>query len=133
MTVALFSTVVPSAVNMPLMYFPDYRASRGSGWDRGGAGQLSPNDQLYAMGGHDGVIRFLDPATGKLRIALLNPDLDLTAITWSPESVYVAVGCANGVVRIWNVLKGTLVIGPASSSTDGISSLAKSPDGPRRQ
>ena len=84
---------------------------------------------MYATGGRDGVIRFLDPATGKLRIALVNPELDLTALTWSPDNAYVAVGCTEGVVRIWNVAKGTLVIGPTSSSTNQISSLAWSPDG----
>ena len=105
-------------------------ASRGPTRDRGGgAGQLSPDDKLYATGGHDGVIRFLDPATGKLQIALVNPELDLTALTWSPDNIYVAVGCQAGVVRIWNVAKGVLVIGPTASSTNGISSLAWSPDG----
>ena len=107
----------------------DARNLRLSSAGCGGAGQLSPDDRLYATGGHDGVIRFLDPATGKLRIALVNPELDLTALTWSPDSAYVAVGCTKGVVRIWNVAKGTLVIGPTSSSTNGISSLAWSPDG----
>jgi WD40 repeat protein len=102
-------------------------AARGGG----GAGQLSPDDSLYATGGRDGVIRFLDSATGKLRIALVNPELDLTALTWSPDSAYVAVGCRAGVVRIWNVAKGTLVIGPTSSSTNEISSLAWSPEGAR--
>ncbi len=43
--------------------------------------------------------------------------------------MYVAVGCEKGVVRIWNVAKGTLVIGPPSSSANQISSLAWSPDG----
>ena len=38
-------------------------------------------------------------------------------------------GVRTGVVRIWNVAKGTLVIGPTSSSTNRISSLAWSPDG----
>ena len=33
------------------------------------------------------------------------------------------------MVRIWNVAKGTLVVGPTSSSTNEISSLAWSPDG----
>ena len=94
-----------------------------------GAGQLSPDEQLYATGGHDGVIRFLDPATGKLRLALVNPEVYLTALAWSPDSAYVAVGCAKGAVDIWNVAKGTLVIGPSSSSTNRISSLAWSPDG----
>ena len=59
------------------------------------------------------------PENSALR--LVNPELDLTALTWSPDSVYVAVGCAKGVVRIWNVAKGTLVIGPTSSSTNRIS------------
>ena len=103
-------------------------ASRGD--CRGNAvGQLSPDEQLYATGGHDGVIRFLDPANGKLRIALVNPEPVLSALTWSPDNAYVAVGCANGVVRIWKVAKGSLVIGPPSSSTNRISSLAWSPDG----
>ena len=60
---------------------------------------------------------------------LVNPELDITALTWSPDNAYVAVGCTKGVVRIWNVAKGTLVIGPTSSSTNEISSLAWSPDG----
>ena len=67
------------------------------------------------------------PENSALR--LVNPELDLTALTWSPDNVYVAVGCTKGVVRIWNVAKGTLVIGPTSSSTNRISSLAWSPDG----
>ena len=59
----------------------------------------------------------------------MNPELDVTALTWSPDNVYVAVGCRTGVVRIWNVAKGTVVVGPASPSTNRISSLAWSPDG----
>ena len=102
-------------------------ASRNSCW--GGTGQLSPDDQMYAAVGRDGVVRFLDSATGNLRIALVNPELDLTALTWSPDNVYVAVGCRKGAVRIWNVANSALVIGPASSSTNQISSLAWSPDG----
>ncbi len=103
-------------------------ASRG-GNPYGATGQLSPDDKLYATGGQDGVIRFLDPATGKLRIALVNPERNLTAIAWSPDNVYLVAGCANGAVRIWNVAKGALVIGPTSSSTNQVSSLAWSPDG----
>ncbi len=95
-----------------------------------GAGQLSPDDRLYATGGwNDGVIRFLDPATGKLRIVLVNPELEITALTWSPDSAYVAVGCTKGMVHVWNVAKGTIAISPTSSSTSGISRLAWSPDG----
>jgi WD40 repeat protein len=104
--------------------------SRGD--SRGNAtGQLSPDNHLYATVGRDGVIRFLDPATGKLEMALVNPELDLTALTWSPDSGYLAVGCAKGLVRIWNVAKGAPIIGPTSSSTNQVSSLAWSPDGTR--
>ena len=55
-----------------------------------GAGELSPDNKLYATGGHDGVIRFLDPATGRLRIALVNPELDLKAFTWSLHRLIAA-------------------------------------------
>ena len=117
----------PAAIKGLRSWTLETSASRCGGC--GEAGQLSPDDQMYAAAGRDGVIRFLDPATGKLRIALVNPELDLTALTWSPDSAYVAVGCMKGVVRIWNVAKGNLVIGPTPSSTNRISSLAWSPDG----
>jgi len=116
----------PAAVKDLRSWTLETCASRGGADD---TGQLSPDGRLYATCGRDGVIRFLDPASGKLRIALVNPELNLTAPTWSPDSTYVAVGCANGMVRIWNVAKGTLVIGPTSFSTKQVSSLAWSPDG----
>ena len=83
--------------------------SRG-GWE-GEAGQLSPDEHLYAAAGRDGVIRFLDPATGKLRVALVNPELLLSALTWSPDNAYVAVGCATA-----RSASGTSLRAPSSSA-----------------
>ena len=119
--------VKPAVIKGLVSWTVETSASRNLCW--GGVGQLSPNDKWYAAAGRDGVIRLLDPATGKLQTALANPELDVTSLTWSPDNAYVAVGCRTGMVRIWNVAKGTLVIGPPSSSTNQVSSLAWSPDG----
>ena len=96
---------------------------------RWGAGQLSPDGRLYATCGRDGVIRFLDSNHGKLWLALVNPEIGLTVLAWSPDNAYVAIGCAKGVLRIWDVGKCSLVLGPTSSPTNRISNLAWSPDG----
>jgi len=115
----------PAPINGLRSWTLEIRASRGEGQ----CGALSPDDKLYAAAGRDGVIRFFDSPTGKLQAALVNPETDIAALCWSPDSTYVAVGSRTGVVRIWNVAQGVLVVAPGDSSTNAVSSLAWSPDG----
>ena len=60
--------IKPAAIKGLRSWTLEVCASRGGFHHNAGAGQLSPDGRAYATGGHDGVIRFLDPATGKLRV-----------------------------------------------------------------
>jgi WD40 repeat protein len=92
-------------------------------------GRLSPSGKLFATGGFDGVIRFVNPRNGALSRMLINPEVDINTLSWSPGSRFLVVGTALGSLRLWDVREGRLLHTQPLPSKNAILDAAWSPDG----
>jgi WD40 repeat protein len=69
-----------------------------------------------------------DPATGKLIRSFTDHPADVRVLTASPDGNLLAVGCADGTVRVWDADTGGRVVEKRWPS-GGVSALEFSPDG----
>jgi WD40 repeat protein len=69
------------------------------------AAAFAPDGKTFAVAG-DGVVTFLDVATGKKGASLANASSVRTIavhdIAWSPDGKFIATTCEDGYVRIWD-------------------------------
>jgi WD40 repeat protein/predicted Ser/Thr protein kinase len=95
-----------------------------------GIDRSAPRDRMVTSAG-DGTIRFAD-ATGTHEIARyeLPPRSRARAVRFSPDHARVAVGCADGQIRLFDSETGTLV-GTVPGPGGEVYALAFSPDGTR--
>jgi WD40 repeat protein len=76
----------------------------------------------------DRSVQFHDPATGKLVRSFANHPADVRVLTASPDGNLLAVGCADGTVRVWDAATG-IRAGERRWPSDGVTALAFSADG----
>jgi len=97
---------------------------------------FSPDDQLLASGGADGVVRLWDAASRKLLRMFFDPiaNAHVRSIAWSPDGKYLATVSSNGdnagdtVLRIWDSQVGRVL---RSKRSGGLGMPRWSPDGRR--
>lgn len=74
-------------------------------------------------------ILILDLDTGERTLEItLDPDLQATAFSWSPDGARLAAGLSDGSVRTWNMVTGTAQVRAAAFGRR-VNSLTWSPDG----
>lgn len=99
---------------------------------------ISPQENLLATGGDDGVIRFWDPQAGQLLQSWTGHEGSIETLAISPDGTFLVSGGADKTVRVWDL---AALGDPALPSGDGvprlqlqghtelINSVAISPDG----
>ena len=89
--------------------------------------RISRNDRLLASCSADHLVKLWDAKRG-----VLLHDFECRAVPYdvgfSPDGVYLAAGCRDGSLHLWQVNDGTLVA-TLEGHRDGIGSIAWSPDG----
>ncbi|WP_326583172.1 hypothetical protein OG889_31900 [Streptomyces sp. NBC_00481] len=107
---------------------------------------FSPTGDVFATtGGEEGEIRLRDPATGRVRSTLTEPDgrptpegaqddpfrwfRQVESMAFGPDGRTLASANSDGTVRLWNTGTGDLDATLTVSLTEGPVALAFSPDG----
>ncbi|MEP6754703.1 MAG: WD40 repeat domain-containing protein [Chthonomonadales bacterium] len=74
---------------------------------------LSPNGKVLASGGADRLVRFWNPATGKLLQSIPAHNGSVKSLAWSPDGQTLASGGADRLVQLWraNGSRGGTIIG----------------------
>jgi RNA polymerase sigma factor (sigma-70 family) len=67
---------------------------------------FSPNSDLLASSGREGVVRFWDPRTGKELQQTIGPEKGVNAVAFSPNGKLLAGGGSDGVVYLWRAATG---------------------------
>ncbi|MHA2334001.1 MAG: WD40 domain-containing protein [Candidatus Hodarchaeales archaeon] len=89
---------------------------------------FSPDEQLLATGGGDGLIKLWDVTSGKLIQTLTGYTSSLMEVVFSPDGTLLASCSQDSTVKIWNVARGT-DFQELTEQTSAISAVAFSPDG----
>lgn len=98
----------------------------------------SPDSSLVVAGGHQRTIAICDAVTGaflrrlQLGTSVLGSPrtpLSVYALSFSPDGTHLVAGEASGIVRVWNVTTGTVVVGPLVMHRKSVRDIAFSPDG----
>ena len=93
-------------------------------WDA----NLSPDDQLLALGGDDNVLRIWRLADGTpVGVPLRHPEWVFSGV-FSPDGTCVLTACRDGQARLWDWRTGHLAC-PPFSHQDELNGVAFSPDG----
>ncbi len=71
--------------------------------------QYSPDGNLLATAGDDGVVRVWTNATWQLRHALTKHTGPVQALAFSPDGAWLATGGSDGQAIVWQVARGTVV------------------------
>lgn len=82
---------------------------------------------LAGAGGFDHTVKLWDPATGREVKSLRGYSQSVYAVAYSPDGGLLAVGGADGIVKLWDMVTGELR--SFKGRTSFISSVAFSPDG----
>ena len=102
--------------------------------------EFSPDDRLIMLACYDGSIRIWDTReiydTNSIRvmeaptpdIALEHPEM-VSSISFNPDGSLLASGSYDGLIRIWDIRKGTLLGTPMSGHTSRVHSVSFSRDG----
>ena len=90
--------------------------------------ELSPGEDLLALGTKDTSAIVIDLVTGNTKLSLSSQQRDIRKVAFSPDEVFVATGTTQGKVGLWNIeSKDWLYELP--TSVGGITSLVFSSDG----
>jgi WD40 repeat protein len=68
-----------------------------------------------------------DVASGRRRLNV-RPDTGIRALAWGPDGRYLALGCQDGVIRLWDA-STERALPPMGTGNAAIVSLAFAPDG----
>jgi WD40 repeat protein len=99
---------------------------------------ISPDGNLLAAGGDDGVIRLWDPQAGQLLQSWAGHEGSVEALAISPDGTFLVSGGADKTVRVWDLATlGDPALSPGDvlarlqlqGHTGLINSVAISPDG----
>ena len=87
----------------------------------------SPDGRWLAVGHSDGVVRLLDPVTGRLDRVLIGSGGVIRALSWSRDKAHprLAIAANWGTVSVWDAAAGRLLL----SVPMHVETLALSPDG----
>jgi WD40 repeat protein len=88
---------------------------------------FAPDGQTLATGGNDRIVRFCDAQTGNERQVWKSPGA-LRAAAYSPDGKWLAIGCANGIVQVWDVSQNR-AIANLKKRPQSVRALAFAPDG----
>jgi dipeptidyl aminopeptidase/acylaminoacyl peptidase len=94
----------------------------------GEAAALAPDDRMMIAGDENGLVRFVDLDTGKVRDAAGEQDGAVVRAAFSPDGKTVVTAGKDGRLIVWNTASGEIsetLTGPAGQ----ITGLAFSPDG----
>jgi WD40 repeat protein len=91
---------------------------------------LSPDSRWIVSCSNDGTARIWDASSGEPR-TVLKHEARLTAATFSPDGLNVALGDENGYVLMWDTFRGPDTIGAHHEESHEVLSLAYSRDGAR--
>ena len=70
-----------------------------------------------------------DIASGKNIAKLRKQNVLAQSVAWSPDGKFLAVGNADGVVRVWNVTNGNEITSLDAETGENVLAVAYSPDG----
>jgi WD40 repeat protein len=91
---------------------------------------FSPDGQLLAMGGRDGLLRLWDVVREAPRgLPLRGHTWEVGGVAFSPDGQTLASGSDDWNVRLWDVATGQPRGGARTGHTDRVSGIAFSPDG----
>jgi len=90
----------------------------------------SPEGNMFASGGKDGIVRLWDGKSGRHLTTLQRQTGEVNSIAWNPSETLIAVAYSDGRTRIWNVhtqveLEHPILLGHA----DDVNSIDWSPGG----
>jgi WD40 repeat protein len=91
---------------------------------------FSADGRRAVSGGVDGTVRLWDTAAGKEVQPLAGPPCRAWKVTFVADGTHVLAAGSDGVVRVWDVARGKET-SRFQGHTDGVASLALSPDGRR--
>jgi WD40 repeat protein len=94
-----------------------------------GALAFSPDGRTLAAAAKSGLIRLLDPRTGKERATLGGDDGLVYQLAFSPDGRLLAAGYADGRIQLWDVAAARAVGDPLVGHDGQVSAVAFSPDG----
>jgi WD40 repeat protein len=99
-------------------------------WTTGVA--FSPDGKTLAVGAIDGIVRLLDPSTGKVQRELVGHTgwIVIRGVVFSPDGKTLATGSTDGSVRLWDPSTGSQVAALEGHRFQ-IIAISFSPDGKR--
>ena len=98
-------------------------------WRAWGAA-FSPDGRRLVIGGHYGVAKVLDAATGKELLNLSGHTDTVLAVAFSPDGSAVATASSDGTAKLWDVTTGRELL-TLTGHASRVGSVAFSPDGTR--
>ncbi|MDR3687813.1 MAG: hypothetical protein P4L46_00435 [Fimbriimonas sp.] len=95
---------------------------------------FSPDDRQLAVGG--GIVRLFDAEKGGAPSSIATPAQDIASVVYSADGKTLADGgywfpnqYLVGLVEIWDLATGNLLLRPGSNANFGVESVSLSPDG----
>ncbi|KAF9239102.1 WD40-repeat-containing domain protein [Melanogaster broomeanus] len=93
------------------------------------AATYSPDDEMIASGGNDGLVRIWDAQRKMKIVEITDHPAAVYSVTFSPDGTCLATACADQSIRVLNVRTGALVLGPLAGHTSEARVVAYSADG----
>ncbi|KAL8999775.1 MAG: hypothetical protein Q9169_001448 [Polycauliona sp. 2 TL-2023] len=90
---------------------------------------LTANDDIIAVACDDGALLILDPVSLDTRHKINSLGSTITTISFSPNGEYLAAGCSNGKVSVFNTSTWEIAISRWSSHTARVTSISWNKDG----
>ncbi|CAE6430520.1 unnamed protein product [Rhizoctonia solani] len=88
-------------------------------------------DGTIASGASDGTVCIWDSSNGKLLFQLIGHSEPVWSVAFSPDGTRLASGSDDHTIRLWDPLRGELMLGPLKAQTSDINTIVFSPDGTR--
>jgi WD40 repeat protein len=91
---------------------------------------FSPDGRRMVIGGHYGVAKVLDAATGQELLNLSGHTSTVLAVAFSPDGSTVATASSDGTAKLWDAITGRELL-TLTGHGGGLGDVAFSPDGTR--